>query len=94
MSGGSHEYLCFQVEEEYVGSMHDKEMDALIDDVSKVLRGLEWYDSGDIGIDEYRECIRAFKKKWFMDSREDRMKAMVEEECGKLKEELLNCIGC
>ena len=93
MSGGSHNYLCFQVEEEYVGSMHDKEMDMLIDDVSKILHDLEWYDSGDIGEDTYRKRINEFKKKWFQDSRTDRMKAIIIEECERLKKELLEYVG-
>lgn len=93
MSGGSHDYLCFQVKEEYVGAMHDKEMDDLMDDISKILHGLEWYDSGDIGEDTYRKQLKEFKKKWFTSNRNERLKEIVSSECDKLKHELIQMIG-
>ena len=65
MSGGSRDYECFRFEEAYSGRMYDAEMDALIDDLARVLHDVEWYDSGDIGEERYRKTIREFKDKWF-----------------------------
>lgn len=65
MSGGSHNYECFRVEEEYTGRMHDAVMNKLIEDLVVVLHDLEWFDSGDICEGTYRQSVEKFKEKWF-----------------------------
>ena len=37
MSGGSYDYLCFQVSETYEGEMKDAELNEMIVDLCKVL---------------------------------------------------------
>ena len=34
MSGGSHNYICYRIEEDLVGQMEDKELDDLMRDIS------------------------------------------------------------
>lgn len=65
MSGGSFDYLFYQVEDTYSGEMRDKEMNELIDDLIKVLHDLEWWQSSDISEEDYRETVTKFKTKWF-----------------------------
>lgn len=64
MSGGSFNYTCYRVEEEYYGNMEDDELNALIKDLVEVLHDLEWWASGDIGEGGYRETVTKFKNKW------------------------------
>ena len=45
MSGGSHDYICYKVEEYCVGEMHDAEMNDLMKDLVAVLHDLEWLKS-------------------------------------------------
>jgi hypothetical protein len=92
MSGGSYNYTCFRIEEEYVGHMHDAELDELMKDIYKVTHDLEWWQSCDIGEDDYRKTVLAFKKKWF-GKRDERLKGIIETKCAELKAELLTMIG-
>lgn len=64
MSGGSHNYISYKLEEECVGEMHDAELNGLIEDLCRVLHDLEWWQSGDISEGEYRNTVDEFKKKW------------------------------
>ena len=41
MSGGSYSYICFTLEEECAGKMHDAETDLFVKDFVKVLHDLE-----------------------------------------------------
>lgn len=93
MSGGSHNYICFSIEEELVGKMHDIELDDLMADVAKLAHAVEWMDSGDTCEETYRKEVAAFKKKWFTDSRDERLKGYVDEAIAKLKTELYAMIG-
>jgi len=65
MSGGSYNYACWTVENEYEGAMYDEELNLFIPDLVKVLKDLEWWQSGDIGEDDYRKSVKDFKEKWF-----------------------------
>ncbi|OLS02017.1 hypothetical protein [Tissierella creatinophila] len=65
MSGGSYNYLFGQVDNEYVGSMFDIELNDMMYDLVKVLKDLEWWQSGDIGEEEYRKTVKRFKDIWF-----------------------------
>ena len=40
MSGGSHNYICWKIEEELVGRMHDAELDDLMNDIAELAHDL------------------------------------------------------
>lgn len=92
MSGGSMNYLCYQVEEQ-ADYMGDRELIALVKDVAKLLHDREWYISGDYGEDTWQRCAREFKEKWFKSSREERLKSMIEEIFAAAKKESMELIG-
>lgn len=58
--------------------MHDLELSELIYDIAILLHSCEWYDSGDTGYDTYQADVKAFKKKWFKASRNERIKRDIE----------------
>lgn len=91
MSGGSFNYKYTTFKYDYAGRMLDAELDEMMEDLSKVLRDLEWYTDGDIGEDTYRETILDFKRKWFKRSEAD-IKKMIEEQFNKTKQELLSTL--
>lgn len=93
MSGGSHNYIYYRIEDELVGQMEDRELDDLMKDIATLAHDLEWYHSNDKSRDDYRESVRKFKDKWFKQSRKERLKKYIEESIQKTKEELLNMIG-
>lgn len=45
--------------------MHDAELSEMMYDVSCLLNSLEWYESGDIGEEQYLADVSTFKSKWF-----------------------------
>ena len=91
MSGGSMDYLYMRVYDSCVGSMEDKLLDALMLDLVDVLHDLEWWGSGNIGEKDYRETVRKFKSKWL--SKNDSVcEKIIEQECYKLKSELLESL--
>lgn len=73
MSGGSHDYLCFRMEDLFVGGMHDAELDELMEDICELCHDLEWWQSGDYSEDAYRMTAQAFKKKWLYGNRDYRL---------------------
>ena len=93
MSGGSHNYICFRIEEDLVGRMHDRELDDLMADVAKLAHAVEWMDSGDTCEETYRKEVSAFKEKWFGGFRYDRLKDYIDEAVYNLKTELYAMIG-
>lgn len=93
MSGGSHDYICYKVEEYCVGEMHDAEMNDLMKDLVAVLHDLEWWQSGDIGEEGYRETVELFKKKWFHADRETRLQGYVDASIDNLRKEIYTMIG-
>ena len=93
MSGGSHDYLYGRVRDEYVGFMHDRELDNLMDDIADLLHDLEWYDSCDYGEDTYRESVAKFKEKWFKGSRTERLKGYIDEVINETRTKLMKMIG-
>ena len=52
MSGGSHNYICYRIEEDLVGQMEDKELDDLMRDIAELAHDLEWYHSCDTDEEE------------------------------------------
>lgn len=93
MSGGSYDYECYRVEEEYVGRMYDREMNLLMLDLVKVLHDLEWWQSGDCGEETYQKTLSEFKDKWFDGDRVERLQNIITEATDKLRMELLAMIG-
>ena len=71
MSGGSHDYGCYTLERLYSKQMKDDEMNDMINDLIRVLHDLEWWQSGDIGEDEYRRTVENFKTRWLGNRDED-----------------------
>ena len=93
MSGGSHNYIAYKINDELCNQMHDKELDDMMRDISDLAHDLEWYDSGDIGREDYLETVKAFKKKWFGSDREERLRGYIDESINKLRRELYSLVG-
>ncbi len=92
MSGGSHNYICYSIENELVGEMKDAELNALMEDIVKLTHDLEWADSGDTDEDTYFKTVKEFKNKWFKTERTERLETIINEKCEALKTELLRMI--
>ena len=93
MSGGSHNYICYRIEEELCGRMHDAELDDLMKDIAELAHDVEWYDSGDYGDETYREQVEKFKTKWFKQSRTDRLKWYVDKAIDDVRSEMYELLG-
>lgn len=87
MSGGSFDYGYINLGE-YFGRMEDEQLNGMLKDLQKVLHDVEWYTSGDISEESYRETVARFKKKWFAQSDVD-VKAYIEAQFERKKNELL-----
>jgi hypothetical protein len=87
MSGGSYDYACFRVEEAYENQMFDVELNEMIIDLCQVLHDLEWWQSCDIGEEQYRETVQVFKDKWF-GKRDERLRELVCQEFDKFRESI------
>ena len=93
MSGGSYDYKYYTIEEYYVGAMYDAELDEMMKDLVGVLHDVEWWQSSDIGEDDYRKTVKAFKDKWFNADRGERLKPIINRRINEVRTELLNMIG-
>lgn len=93
MSGGSHNYICWRIEEELVGRMHDAELDDLMADISELAHSLEWAESGDTSMENYQRDVVRFKQKWFKADRNERLIGYIEEKIKDTREELLVLVG-
>lgn len=95
MSGGSHDYICYQIDEHLVGQMHDDEMNEMVEDFANLCHDLEWWDSNDYAETDYRETLAAFKKKWFgnTEERAERLKRLIDEKTEQTRRELYEMIG-
>jgi len=91
MSGGSYDYICYQVGD-LSGRMYDKEMDLLVKDLADLLHDLEWWQSGDVSEERYRKTLEKFKTKWF-GNRNERLADIINESCNSLRADLLQMIG-
>ena len=65
MSGGSHDYICYKIDDLLAGKMFDPVLDELMNDISTLTHDFEWWQSADISEDAYRKTVEWFKKKWF-----------------------------
>ncbi len=88
MSGGSHNYVCYSIEDNLCGQMKDIELNDLIKDIANLAHELEWYESGDISKDYYTEAVKAFKDKWFKSDRNERLMKYIDEETERLRKDL------
>jgi hypothetical protein len=93
MSGGCKNYICYKIENELVGQMHDKELDDLMKDIAELAHDLEWFEDADYSYDIYKATVDKFKNKWFGKSRSERLKDYIDSSIDELKEELYNMIG-
>ena len=94
MSGGSYNYTYYQVEDEYVGRMYDKELDEMMKDLCKLLHDLEWWQSGDTCEEDYFKTVAEFKGKYFKrDGRIKNLEQIIEAETKRLKDELIQMLG-
>ena len=93
MSGGSYNYIYSRLLNECGGQMYDAEMNDLIKDICDVLHDLEWWQSGDISEEDYRQTLISFKKKWFKTARKDRLKDYIDKQIGAVKRSLYELIG-
>lgn len=87
MSGGSFNYKYTDLEYTYAGQIGDMELNEMIVDLSDLLHDLEWYVSGDYNEETYRECVQAFKDKWF-GKRDLKLRELVVRELDVLKEKI------
>lgn len=78
MSGGSYNYIYDRLEDECVGRMYDIELDDLVKDLCDVLHDLEWWQSCDIGEENYRDTVKKFKEKWFSGDCTERFKGYID----------------
>lgn len=92
MSGGSMNYICYQVEEA-ARLTADLEIRALLVDLAKLLHDEEWEQSGDYGEGAYRMALAAFKQKWFHGDRNERLKGYIDEEIESCRKTLYELIG-
>ena len=93
MSGGSRDYICYTIEDELCGRMYDDELNDLMKDVSKLAHDVEWFDSADIGEEDYMKTVAEFKQKWFNGDRRARLKSYIDRQIEDTKKKLYALIG-
>lgn len=93
MSGGSHNYIYYKIEEELVGQMEDEELDDLMNDIATLAHDLEWYHNSDKSRDDYRETVQKFKSKWFKGNREERLKGYVDKAIDDVRQEMYKLLA-
>jgi len=88
MSGGSHNYQYYQLNE-YVESMkkYDPELAEMLSDVIVLCHDLEWFESGDYGYEDLQESMSKFKDRWMVATPElqERVKTSILDYCNKLE---------
>lgn len=92
MSGGCYNYFCWKMDE-LDGEFKDKELDDLWQDMKKITKELEWWQSCDTEEKTYRRAVAKFKDKWFGQSREDRLKKYIDEKMAESRRQLLLMMG-
>ena len=102
MSGGALFDYSYPSFEELEGVWRDAELDALVSDLlfggefsvrgyGGLLQTLDFWASGDVCEERYRESVRAFKAKWFGRTPEERAQfyaGKLQEDCERYKLEL------
>lgn len=67
--------------------LEDREISELAYDLFCLLHSFDWYKSGDTGIDDYREDLAFFKKKWLERSGQERVHFLVERAIDRIKKQ-------
>ena len=95
MSGGRFDYADSRLKDEIFGwsdkprnVFEDREISELVWDVLNLIHDYDWYASGDTSESAYLEKKAAFKKKWLQTPPEERIKRIVAEAVGDLRQEL------
>ena len=68
--------------------LKDKQLSELCWDMFCLLHSLDWYQSGDIGEEDYLKDVKYFKNKWLNDAEGIRIKEEIDKSIKELKEEL------
>ena len=92
MSGGSMDY-AFHHLDDLADQVNDKEIKELMNDLAKLMHDLEWWESGDYSKGQYEESLADFKKKWFGESRDERLLKYIDESLDEMKVNLRLLIG-
>ena len=94
MSGGSWDYACYTIHSAG-NSMErwDAELADMLHDLPGVCHDCEWADDSDMSDDDACESIMKFKKKWFGEPRDERLKSYVDDAVARVKKELYALIG-
>lgn len=92
MSGGSMNY-AYSTLLEISSIVHDQELSEMMKDLAKVLHDEEWWRSCDTSKETYIKSLNEFKKKWFVDNRENRLKGYIDEAIENMRDDLYSLIG-
>lgn len=76
-----------------INPMHDKLMSELCWDLLCVIHSLDYADSGDTDIDDYRGDVEYFKRKWLHASCEEIVEREIENIAAEFKEELATSLS-
>lgn len=92
MSGGSMDYVCYEVENA-ARMTNDPEFAEMLRDAAKVLHDEEWWRSADSSKQQYLDELARFKAKWFKGDRTQRLKGYVDERIKWAIEDCYSLIG-
>ena len=76
-----------------VDPLEDKLLSELVWDVLCVLNAYDYYKSGDICEESYREDVSRFKEKWLKPFKKDQVRQIVHEELEATRKELYRTFG-
>ena len=101
MSGGHFDYINDRISYEMQGVWRDEEINELFNDLfcaplwgdrtGGLATALDFWLSGDVGEDKYREYVNKFKDKWFRRTPKNRVDFYtdkLQEQCDRMKKEL------
>lgn len=71
-----------------INPMEDKQISELIFDTLCLICSADWYKSGDIGEDTYREDVQFFKNKWLKTKYDNLIKQEIDKSIKELKTDL------
>lgn len=85
---GKHTYNDSVKEARKINPMEDKQISELIFDTLCLIYSADWYKSGDIGEDTYREDVQFFKNKWLKTKYDNLIKQEIDKSIKELKTDL------
>ena len=91
MSGGAFDYTYHYL---YTLAEYTKDLEIkqLLNDLGDLMYEEEWYQSGDTDYETWDAARKAFKQKWFKNSREGRLKEIIESKLDETKRELIDML--